>query len=54
MKYRETIDPKSTKNVRWVAKLGSQAYATPVVAGGLGVDAGDEEDGGEGGIDKRR
>jgi len=30
----ETIDPKSTKNVRWVTKLGSQAYATPVVAGG--------------------
>lgn len=30
----ETIDPKSTKNVRWVAKLGSQAYGTPVVAGG--------------------
>jgi outer membrane protein assembly factor BamB len=30
----ETIDPKSTKNVKWVAKLGSQAYGTPVVAGG--------------------
>ncbi len=30
----ETIDPKSTKNVRWVTKLGSQAYGTPVVAGG--------------------
>jgi outer membrane protein assembly factor BamB len=30
----ETIDPTSTKNVRWVAKLGSQAYGTPVVAGG--------------------
>lgn len=30
----ETIDPKSTKGVRWVAKLGSQAYGTPVVAGG--------------------
>ncbi|MDP3069123.1 MAG: PQQ-binding-like beta-propeller repeat protein [Opitutaceae bacterium] len=30
----ETIDPKSTKHVRWVAKLGSQAYGTPVVAGG--------------------
>lgn len=30
----ETIDPKSTKNVRWVSKLGSQAYGTPVVAGG--------------------
>ncbi len=30
----ETIDPKSTKNIRWVAKLGSQSYGTPVVAGG--------------------
>jgi outer membrane protein assembly factor BamB len=30
----ETIDPKSTKNVRWIAKLGSQTYGTPVVAGG--------------------
>ncbi|MEO6246784.1 MAG: PQQ-binding-like beta-propeller repeat protein [Opitutaceae bacterium] len=30
----ETIDPKSTKNVRWVNKLGSQAYGTPVIAGG--------------------
>ncbi len=30
----ETIDPKTSKNVRWVQKLGSQAYGTPVVAGG--------------------
>jgi outer membrane protein assembly factor BamB len=30
----ETIDPKSTKNIRWVSKLGSQSYGTPVVAGG--------------------
>ncbi len=30
----ETIDPKTTKNVKWVAKLGSQSYGTPVVAGG--------------------
>jgi outer membrane protein assembly factor BamB len=30
----ETIDPKSTKNVRWVVKLGSQAYGSPVVADG--------------------
>lgn len=30
----ETIDPKSTRNVRWVGKLGSQAYGSPVVAGG--------------------
>ncbi len=30
----ETIDPKSTKNIRWVGKLGSQTYGSPVVAGG--------------------
>jgi len=30
----ETIDPKSTKNIRWVAKLGSQTYGTPAIAGG--------------------
>ncbi len=30
----ETVDPKSTKNVKWVAKLGSQAYGSPVIAGG--------------------
>jgi outer membrane protein assembly factor BamB len=30
----ETVDPKSTKNIRWVTKLGSQAYGTPCVAGG--------------------
>ncbi len=28
------IDPKSTRNVRWVAKLGSAAYGNPTVAGG--------------------
>lgn len=30
----ETVDPRSTKNIRWVAKLGSQTYGSPVVAGG--------------------
>ena len=30
----EEIDPATTKNVRWTAKLGSQSYANPVVAGG--------------------
>lgn len=30
----ETIDPKTTNNIKWIAKLGSQAYGTPVVAGG--------------------
>ena len=30
----EEIDPATTRNVRWVAKLGSQAYGNPVVSGG--------------------
>ena len=30
----EDIDPKTTKNVRWVGKLNSQTYGSPVVAGG--------------------
>src|ERR1041385_4391457 len=30
----EEIDPSTTKNVRWVAKLGSQSYGNPVVANG--------------------
>jgi len=30
----DDIDPKTTKNVKWVTKLGSQAYGNVVVAGG--------------------
>lgn len=30
----ENIDPKTTKNIRWIGKLGSQTYGSPVVAGG--------------------
>lgn len=30
----EEIDPATTKGVRWVAKLGSQAYGNPTVSGG--------------------
>ena len=30
----DEIDLATTKNVKWVAKLGSQAYGNPVVAGG--------------------
>lgn len=29
-----TIDLKTARNVKWVARLGSQTYGTPVVAGG--------------------
>ena len=28
------IDPATTKNIKWVARLGNVTYATPVVAGG--------------------
>jgi outer membrane protein assembly factor BamB len=28
------IDPATTRNVRWTAKLGSQTYGSPVIAGG--------------------
>jgi outer membrane protein assembly factor BamB len=30
----EEIDPATTKNVQWIAKLGSQSYGNPTVAGG--------------------
>ena len=30
----EEIDPATTKGVRWTAKLGSQSYGNPVIAGG--------------------
>jgi len=30
----EEIDMATTKNVKWIAKLGSQAYGNPAVAGG--------------------
>ncbi|MCB9881333.1 MAG: PQQ-binding-like beta-propeller repeat protein [Planctomycetes bacterium] len=30
----DKIDPESTRNVKWIAKLGSQSYGNPTVAGG--------------------
>ena len=30
----EEIDPATTENVKWVAKLGTQTYGNPTVAGG--------------------
>src|SRR4051794_2547588 len=30
----DSFDPKAGTNVKWVAELGSESYATPVVAGG--------------------
>lgn len=34
LKGEEKIDLDSTKGVRWAAKLGSQTYGTPTIAGG--------------------
>ncbi len=30
----EEVDPATTRNIKWVAKLGSQSYGNPVVSGG--------------------
>lgn len=30
----DSFDPKTRANVKWVAELGSESYATPIVAGG--------------------
>jgi len=30
----DSFDPTSGKNIKWVAKLGTQTFATPVIAGG--------------------
>jgi len=30
----DSFDPKTGKNIKWVAKLGTDSYATPTVAGG--------------------
>jgi len=30
----ESFDPATGKNIRWTAKIGSQSYATPIVANG--------------------
>jgi outer membrane protein assembly factor BamB len=30
----DEIDPATTKNVKWIAKLGSQSYGNPTIAGG--------------------
>lgn len=30
----DTFDPKTSKNIKWSASLGTESYATPVVSGG--------------------
>ena len=43
----ESFDPKSRKNVRWVAELGTETHSTPIVAGGrvyIGTNNGNPRD----------
>lgn len=43
----DSCDPKSGRNVRWVAELGTSSYATPVVARGrvlIGTNNGNPRD----------
>jgi len=43
----EAFDPKSGKNIKWIAKLGTQSHSTPVVAGGrvyIGTNNGEPRD----------
>src|SRR5580698_3663209 len=30
----DSFDPKTGRNVKWSARLGTESYATPIVAGG--------------------
>ncbi len=34
VKGGDVVDPVTTQNVKWVAKLGSEAYGNPVISGG--------------------
>ena len=43
----DSFDPKSGKNIKWVAKLGTETHSTPVIAGGrvyIGTNNGDPRD----------
>ena len=43
----EAFDPKTGKNIKWTAKLGTQAHSTPIVAGGriyIGTNNGEPRD----------
>jgi outer membrane protein assembly factor BamB len=43
----ETFDPKSGRNIKWVANLGTETHSTPVVAGGrvyIGTNNGEPRD----------
>ena len=43
----EAFDPKTGKNIRWTAKIGTETHSTPVVAGGrvfIGTNNGEPRD----------
>jgi outer membrane protein assembly factor BamB len=43
----DSFDPKSGKNIKWVAKLGTETHSTPVIANGrvyIGTNNGDPRD----------
>src|SRR5678815_3335235 len=43
----ESFDPKTGRNIKWTAPLGTQTHSTPVVAGGriyVGTNNGDPRD----------
>jgi len=43
----DSFDPKTGRNIKWTAKLGTQAHSTPIVAGGriyIGVNNGEPRD----------
>jgi len=43
----DSFDPKSGKNLRWIARLGTESHSTPVVAGGrvyIGANNGEPRD----------
>ena len=43
----ESFDPKTGRNIKWVARLGTQSHSTPIVAGGrvyIGTNNGEPRD----------
>src|SRR5436190_9244396 len=43
----ESFDPKSGKNIKWIARLGTETHSTPVIAGGrvyIGTNNGEPRD----------
>jgi outer membrane protein assembly factor BamB len=43
----DSFDPKTGRNIKWTAKLGTQAHSTPIVAGGrvyIGTNNGEPRD----------